>query len=152
MPLGGDNPKSANLMPVLNTPLLTVHVSLIILSYVLFLAVAGCSLAGLFTLRRNATTRKLQHASSVMLYPAVTLLALGIMLGAVWANISWGSYWTWDPKETCALVTLLVYALPLHGIKALSRPRVFHIYCLLALLSVALTWFGANLFGGLHAY
>ena len=50
-----------------------------------------------------------------MLFPSLFFLSLGIFLGAVWAGISWGSYWSWDPKETWALITLLVYALPAHG-------------------------------------
>jgi ABC-type transport system involved in cytochrome c biogenesis permease subunit len=93
--------------------------------------------------------------SLIVLYPAVFLLAFGTFLGAVWANISWGNYWTWDPKETWALITLLVYSLALHGgsLKVLQNPRVFHIYCIIALLSVLITYFGVNLIlGGIHSY
>ncbi len=90
----------------------------------------------------------------MLLYPAVFLLALGIIIGALWANISWGNYWTWDPKEVWALITLIVYALPLHPTLKVSRsPRAFFLYCALAFLSVIITYFGVNLLlGGMHAY
>lgn len=89
-----------------------------------------------------------------MLYPAVFLLALGIVIGALWANISWGNYWTWDPKEVWALITLIVYTLPLHSALSVSRePKRLFLYCTLAFLSVIITYFGVNLLlGGLHAY
>ena len=99
----------------------------------------------------------------ILLYPAVLLLALGIIIGALWANISWGNYWTWDPKEVWALITLIVYAFPLHpGLKIhpssnqaikQSNNRAFFLYCALAFLSVIITYFGVNfLLGGMHAY
>jgi ABC-type transport system involved in cytochrome c biogenesis permease subunit len=89
-----------------------------------------------------------------LLCPAVFLLALGIVIGAVWANISWGSYWSWDPKEVWALITLIVYSFPLHPSLSIHRnPRHFLLYCTLAFLSVIVTYFGVNLLlGGLHAY
>ena len=83
------------------------------------------------------------------------LLAFGTFLGAVWANISWGSYWSWDPKETWALITLLVYAAGLHGtsLRPSARPRLFHLFCILAFLTVLVTFFGVNLIlGGVHSY
>ena len=77
---------------------------------------------------------------------------IGIIIGAIWANISWGNYWSWDPKEVWALITLIIYAIPLHR-GVLQRPRAFHLYCLLAFLSVVVTYFGVNfILGGLHAY
>ena len=78
----------------------------------------------------------------------------GIIIGAVWANISWGTYWSWDPKETWALITLLIYALPLiDGGHAIKSDRAFNTYCMLAFLSVAITYFGVNLLlGGMHSY
>lgn len=63
------------------------------------------------------------------------------------------AYWSWNPKETLALVTFLIYALPLHGgVSFLRAPRRYHVYMLLAILSVAATSFGVNLFRSLHAY
>ena len=82
-------------------------------------------------------------------------LAAGIFVGAVWANVSWGRYWGWDPKEVWALVTLLVYALPLHAgsLPWFRRPLFFHWFCIAAFLSVLVTYFGVNfLLGGMHSY
>ena len=145
--MSGSNPPVTNLMPVLNSPLLTLHVAVIMCSYALFFFVAWVGLAGLITGDDNY-----RHLNLVLLYPAVALLAAGIIIGAVWANISWGNYWSWDPKEVWALITLIVYAIPLHrGI--LTKPRAFGLYCLLAFLSVVITYFGVNLIlGGMHAY
>ena len=81
--------------------------------------------------------------------------AADIFVGAVWANVSWGRYWGWDPKEVWALVTLLVYALPLHAgsLPWFRRPLFFHWFCIAAFLSVLVTYFGVNfLLGGMHSY
>ena len=145
--MSGSNPPVTNLMPVLNSPLLTIHVAVIMCSYALFFFVALLGAAGLIT-----SEERFRRLITLLLYPAVTLLAAGIIIGALWANISWGNYWSWDPKEVWALITLIVYAIPLHE-GVLRRPWAFYLYCLLALLSVAITYFGVNfLLGGLHAY
>ena len=145
--MSGSNPPVTNLMPVLNSPLLTIHVAVIMCSYALFFFVALLGAAGLIT--REERYRRLM---TLLLYPAVALLAAGIIIGAIWANISWGNYWSWDPKEVWALITLIVYAIPLHQ-GVLRRPWTFYLYCLLALLSVVITYFGVNfLLGGMHAY
>ncbi|MBQ8703003.1 MAG: cytochrome c biogenesis protein CcsA [Bacteroidales bacterium] len=145
--MSGSNPPVTNLMPVLNSPLLTLHVAVIMCAYALFFFVAMGGVAGLF-----ADAEGYRRLNTLLLYPAVTLLAAGIIIGAVWANISWGNYWSWDPKEVWALITLIVYALPLHR-GVLRRPWAFHLYCVLAFLSVIVTYFGVNLLlGGMHAY
>ena len=150
--MSGSNPPVTNLMPVLNSPLLALHVTVIMFAYALFFFVAVCGLAGLILDRSAELSDRLRRLNTAMLFPAVFLLALGIVIGAVWANISWGNYWSWDPKEVWALITLIVYAVPLHQ-GLLRRNRSFHLYCLLALLSVAITYFGVNFFlGGVHAY
>lgn len=156
----GANPLSEPLMPVLNSPWLSIHVSLVMTAYALF----GLTfVAALVALISPSTAERMQRISLVALYPAEWLLGLGIITGAVWANISWGRYWSWDPKETLALVTFLIYALPLHrtflrrrtsihSTTVISTPRRYHIYMLLAILSVAATYFGVNLLPSLHAY
>lgn len=145
--MSGSNPPVTNLMPVLNSPLLTLHVAVIMSSYALFFFVMMGSVAGLIS--NGEVYRRL---NLLLLYPAVTLLAIGIIIGAVWANISWGNYWSWDPKEVWALIALIVYSITLHQ-GVLKRNRTFHLYCLLAFLSVVITYFGVNLFlGGMHAY
>ena len=79
----------------------------------------------------------------------------GIFIGAVWAGQSWGRYWGWDPKETWALITMLVYSLPLHAssLPAFRRDRFFAVYVMTAFLTVLMTYFGVNfVLGGLHGY
>ena len=140
-------------MPVLRSPLLVVHVVPIIASYTLFALMAVLGVIGL--LLPADKSERLQKVERVILLPAVFLLTFGTFLGAVWANISWGNYWTWDPKETWALATLLIYAFGLHGasLKLFRRPRFFHVFCVLAFLAVLVTYFGVNLFlGGMHSY
>lgn len=144
------NPFAGPLQPVLNSPWLATHVSLAMASYALFGLTFAAAVAALV---RPSSGPRMRVLSLAMLYPAVWLLGLGIITGSVWANVSWGNYWSWDPKETLALVTFLVYALPLHpGVGFLKSPRHFHIYMLIAILTVAATYFGVNLFNSLHAY
>lgn len=138
------------LMPVLSSPLLSVHVLLVMASYSLFAILAIISARSLITADSKAAA-----LCAMLLYPAVFLLAAGIFVGAIWANQSWGRYWGWDPKETWALITLLIYAFPLHcgSFAAFRRPRVIYLYLLFAFLSVLMTYFGVNyLLSGLHSY
>ena len=75
--------------------------------------------------------------------------------GATWANVSWGRYWAWDPKEVWALITIIVYAAALHSrsLRFLAAPRAFHWYSAAAFLCVLITYFGVNFFlGGMHSY
>lgn len=122
-------------MPVLNTPWLAIHVSLVMTAYALLGLTFVTAVAGLVS---PASAERMRRVSLSALYPAEWLLGMGIITGAVWANISWGRYWSWDPKETLALVTFLIYALPLHSnVSSLRAPRRYHVYMLLAILSVA---------------
>ena len=84
----------------------------------------------------------------------MVLIAIGIFIGAIWANVSWGRYWSWDSKETWALITMLIYSAPLYAdIKWLRKAQHMHIYMLLAFLSVLMTYFGVNYFlSGMHSY
>lgn len=154
--MSGANPAITPLMPVLQSPLLAIHVALVMTSYALLAMIMLCGTAGLILLRRDSEgAARLEILSRTMLYPAVMLLAAGIFVGAVWANVSWGRYWGWDPKEVWALITLLIYAAPLHtrSLPRLNRPKVFHIYCLAAFTAVVITYFGVNfLLGGMHSY
>lgn len=142
------------LMPVLRSPLLWIHVAFMIICYTLFALMAVNGVAGL-SLKDESRRVMLQDLNLVILYPAVFLLAAGIIVGAYWASISWGRYWSWDPKETWALITLLIYAIGLHRafLKPFRNPRFFHAFCIAAFLFVLVTWFGVNLFmGGMHSY
>lgn len=143
------------LLPVLRSPFFSLHISTIVTAYALLLAIMVVGVIAVVKPKNTERLEKLKTLSTTMLYPAVALLAIGIFIGAVWANVSWGNYWAWDPKEVWALITLLVYAAPLHGKiwKTFQKPLFFHIYCILAILSVLITYFGVNLFlGGVHAY
>ena len=159
---GDSTEQIAPLAPVLRSPLLSIHVVVIMISYTLL---AFTMLNGVAALIINSTHKnsplanreiaELQRISTLMLYPAVFLLTAGIFIGAVWANISWGRYWGWDPKEVWALITMLVYSAALHSssIKAMRRPLFFHIYCIVAFLAVLMTYFGVNfILGGMHSY
>ena len=147
------------LMPVLRSPLFSIHISTIVTAYALLLGIMVTGIIAVITRIAKPTElarlERLKGISMAMLYPAVALLAIGIFIGAVWANISWGNYWAWDPKEVWALITLLIYALPLipNVLKSFQKPMFFHIYGILAFLSVLITYFGVNLIlGGVHAY
>ena len=150
------SPEMTPLMPVLQSPLLSIHVSTIMVAYALFAILTLVSVAALIAYRRGgAQAEHMTLVCELLLYPAVFLLTTGIFLGAVWANVSWGTYWSWDPKETWALITLMVYAAPLHrhSVRMFSEPRKYHIYIICAFVSVLVTYFGVNyLLGGMHSY
>ncbi len=150
--LGQINPQITPLMPVLVSPWLSLHVSVIMMAYALF---AFMLLNGVWALCVPREAERLMTYSRLLLYPAVFLLTTGIFIGAVWANVSWGRYWGWDPKEVWALITMLIYALPLHtrSFTWFRRPKFFHIYLIIAFLAVLITYFGVNFFlGGKHSY
>ena len=145
---------NSNVQPILRTPLLGIHVTTIIIAYALLACTAVNAVVALCT---KDDKRRAQQAvlGRLLLYPATMLLATGIFIGAVWANLSWGRYWGWDPKEVWALVTLLVCSLGFHShaLRFISKPVAFHIFCIVAFLAVLFTFFGVNLLlGGLHSY
>jgi len=151
--LGGSSSQLTPLMPVLQSPLLSIHVMTVMCAYALF---ALQMLLGIYAFGApNSNLERITALSQLLLYPAVFLLTIGIFLGAVWANVSWGNYWSWDPKESWALITLMVYAVPLHksSISRFRSTRFYHIYMICAFLAVIITYFGVNyLLGGMHSY
>ncbi len=155
--IGHGSPQITQLMPVLQSPLLSVHVMVIMFAYSLFGLMTFIGVEGLVQIGRGnvAKSESLAALSHFLLYPAVFLLTIGIFIGAVWANVSWGRYWNWDPKEVWALITMLVYMAPLHTsrLRMFKSARFFHWYCIAAFLSVLITYFGVNfLLGGMHSY
>ena len=145
----------SSLPPILRSPLLSVHVVLVMVSYTLLFCIAPLSVRCLLHGCPPATLTRLTALSRLLLYPAVSFLASGIIAGAVWANISWGTYWSWDAKETWALLTLMVYLAPfhIHSLDSDSSPRLYHIYVLVAFLVVLATYFGVSYFlPGMHSY
>jgi len=158
------NPQVTNLVPVLNSYWLSIHVSMITASYG-FLGLAA--LLGFITLvlfmvktKNNEnqialSIKELNAINEMSIMVGLVLLTFGNFLGGVWANESWGRYWGWDPKETWALVTILVYAVVLHlrFIKSIYTEFNFSIISLLSFTSVIMTYFGVNYYlAGMHSY
>lgn len=149
------SPLITALMPVLQTPLLFVHVVFVVISYSLFAIIFLISAYGLFLRSRGKVSESL-HLVSIsyrLLWPAVGALVMGILIGSVWAKIAWGSYWMWDPKETWALITLIIYMIPLYRPFRNFFPHWHQLYLLIAFLAVLMTYFGVNYFmPGMHSY
>jgi cytochrome c-type biogenesis protein CcsB len=158
------DPQVTNLVPVLNSYWLSIHVSMITASYG-FLglgALLGFVTLILFILKNeknqhqiSASIRELNSINEMSLMVGLVLLSVGNFLGGVWANESWGRYWGWDPKETWALVTILVYASVLHMrfIKEIYSDFNYSVVSLLSYTSVIMTYFGVNYYlAGLHSY
>ena len=163
------DPSIGPMMPVLNSPLLSIHVSIIMMSYALLALTFICGLTAFIIIGVNRVRdmnhtgpsntdiqiESLQVLSRIFLYPAVTTMGLGIFIGAIWANISWGTYWSWDPKETWALITFMIYAVVLHtqSLPLFRKPIPYHLYMVIAFLSIIMTYFGVNyILGGMHSY
>ena len=158
--LGQKNPQITPMMPVLHSPILSIHVSVLMMAYALygFVTLNGC-IALFFHAKdkelHSETIETLTILSKLMLYPATFLMGIGIFIGAVWANISWGNYWSWDPKETWALITFLIYSAAFHteSVPKFNKTVFFHVFVLIAFLTVLMTYFGVNnLLGGMHSY
>ncbi len=158
------DPQVTNLVPVLNSYWLSIHVSMITASYG-FLglgALLGFITIILFILKTpknekhiSLSIKELNAINEMSLMAGLVLLTVGNFLGGVWANESWGRYWGWDPKETWALVTILVYAVVIHlrFIKSIYSDFNFSVISLLSFTSVIMTYFGVNYYlAGLHSY
>lgn len=159
--IGQMDPQITPLMPVLNSPLLSVHVSVIMMAYALlsFTFLCGVTALAIISIKRDEKAPEqivtLQLVSRLFLYPALALLGTGIFIGAIWADYSWGRYWGWDPKEVWALINFLLYAIALHdrSLPWLRRPAAYHAYMCIAFLTVMMTYIGANYFlVGMHSY
>ena len=155
--LAGSDSQITPLMPVLQSPLLSVHVMTVMCAYALFALQLLLGVQAFLLIRKESDDEleRVTALSQLLLYPAVFLLTIGIFIGAVWANVSWGNYWSWDPKESWALITLMIYAVPLHkaSVRFFQNPRCYHIYMVSAFLAVIITYFGVNLLlGGMHSY
>ncbi|WP_292655140.1 cytochrome c biogenesis protein CcsA [Nitratifractor sp.] len=158
------DPQITNLVPVLKSYWLMVHVAVITASYG-FLglgALLGMLVLVLFILRGKAGNPNIDRAikelsiiNEMTLLIGLALITVGNFLGGVWANESWGRYWSWDPKETWAAVTILVYAAVVHMrfIPKLNNLYAFNVAAVLAYSSVIMTYFGVNYYlSGMHSY
>lgn len=146
------NPAITPRMPVLNSPILSLHVSMVMMAYAMLSITFISGIAGVFIGEKQACG-SLADLSRLFLYPAIACLGFGIFIGAIWANISWGTYWSWDPKETWALITFMIYAVAIHDTPLTGNDRRYHIFMIFAFLSIVMTYFGVNyLLGGMHSY
>jgi cytochrome c-type biogenesis protein CcsB len=158
------DPEIANLVPVLNSWWLLVHVSIIVASYGPFalgmiLGILALILT-IFTTQRNKERvnlyiKELTTINEMALTIGLIMLTIGNFLGGMWANESWGRYWGWDPKETWALISIMIYAFVLHMrlIPGLRGNVTFNFASAFAFLSIMMTYFGVNFYlSGLHSY
>jgi cytochrome c-type biogenesis protein CcsB len=158
------DPEIANLQPVLNSYWLMIHVAIIVASYGPFalgmiLGVVSLLLI-LFTNANNKEKMKLNikeitYINEMALTIGLIMLSIGNFLGGQWANESWGRYWGWDPKETWALISIMVYAFVIHSrfVPSLRGKWVFNLMSIFAFISILFTYFGVNFhLVGLHSY
>lgn len=158
------NPEITNLMPVLKSYWLKVHVATIVSSYapLALSAILGLMALLLMILKTNKTKsaidvriKELTYINEISMTIGLFVLAVGTFLGGVWANESWGRYWAWDPKETWALISIIVYAVVLHlrFIPGLQNRYSLNVASMFAFWSIIMTSFGVNYYlSGLHSY
>ncbi len=156
------DPQINTLVPVLKSPWLMFHVAVIVAAYGFFgtsflLGITNLSLMA-FTKNDIAVTYRVKELSiinNLSLLAGLALMTTGTFLGAVWANESWGRYWGWDPKETWALITVVVYTIVthLHLVRKKNYTWTFNFLSVLAFSSVLMTFLGVNYFlSGMHSY
>ncbi len=158
------DPEIANLVPVLDSYWLMIHVAVIVGSYGPFalgmiLGVVSMLLMILTNSKNKARMKlninELTVVNELALTVGVVMLTIGNFLGGQWANESWGRYWGWDPKETWALISILVYAFVIHMriIPGLRGKWLFNLLSVVAFASIIMTYFGVNFYlVGLHSY
>ncbi len=158
------DPEIANLQPVLNSYWLMIHVAIIVASYGPF--ALGMILGLIALLLMILTTKKNKEKVGLMikemtiinemsLTVGLIMLTIGNFLGGMWANESWGRYWGWDPKETWALISIMIYAFVLHLrlVPGLRSRFTFNMFSVAAFASIVMTYFGVNFYlSGLHSY
>jgi cytochrome c-type biogenesis protein CcsB len=156
------DPQITNLVPVLKSYWLTIHVSILTASYGFFGlgAILGFLTLIMFIFRKNRPhlddiIKHVTAINEIALIIGLAAITVGNFLGGVWANESWGRYWGWDPKETWAYVSIVVYAFVIHlrFVKSLNTPFVFATASLLAFSSILMTYLGVNFYlSGMHSY
>jgi ABC-type transport system involved in cytochrome c biogenesis permease subunit len=157
------DPSIANLQPVLNSYWLMIHVAVIVASYGPFtLAMVLGVVALLLMLFTNEGNKKMElnikeitYINEMALTIGLVMLTIGNFLGGQWANESWGRYWGWDPKETWALISIMIYAFVIHArfVPALRGKWIYNLMSVVAYYSIMMTYFGVNFYlTGLHSY
>ena len=158
------DPSIGNLQPVLNSYWLMIHVAVIVGSYGpmalgMILGVISLLLMILTTSKNKVkmalSIKELTIINEMALTVGLVMLTIGNFLGGMWANESWGRYWGWDPKETWALISIMIYAFVIHMrlVPGLRSRLAFNIASILAFGSIMMTYFGVNFYlAGLHSY
>jgi cytochrome c-type biogenesis protein CcsB len=158
------DPNIANLQPVLNSYWLMIHVAVIVASYGPFALGMILGLVSLilvfFTNEKNKekmalNIKEITYINEMALTIGLVMLTIGNFLGGQWANESWGRYWGWDPKETWALISIMVYAFVIHSrfVPALRGKWIFNLMSMYAFISILFTYYGVNFhLVGLHSY
>ncbi|MDI5894796.1 cytochrome c biogenesis protein CcsA [Flavobacterium algoritolerans] len=158
------DPEIANLQPVLNSYWLMIHVAVIVASYgpfaLGFILGAVSLLLILFTNEKNKAKmdlniQEITYINELALTIGLIMLTIGNFLGGQWANESWGRYWGWDPKETWALISIMVYAFVIHArfVPSLRGKWIFNLMSMFAFISILFTYYGVNFhLVGLHSY
>jgi cytochrome c-type biogenesis protein CcsB len=158
------DPEIANLQPVLNSWWLLVHVSIIVASYGPFSLGMILGIFALFLMaftneknknKMDLNIKEITIINEMAVTVGLIMLTIGNFLGGMWANESWGRYWGWDPKETWALISIMVYAFVLHMrlIPGLRGRYTFNLWSVIAYASIMMTYFGVNFYlSGLHSY
>ena len=158
------DPAIANLVPVLDSYWVMIHVSIIVASYGPFTLsmILGLIALILFILttknnkqKINLQIKEITIINEMSMTVGLVMLVIGNFLGGMWANESWGRYWGWDPKETWALISIMIYAFVLHMrlIPGLRGRFIFNVLAFFAFASVLMTYLGVNhLLSGLHSY
>ena len=158
------DPEINPLLPVLKSPWLMFHVAVIVAAYGFFGISCLIGLTNMVMMsvagKKNkeilkARITELSIVGEMALWVGLALMTVGTFHGAVWANESWGRYWGWDPKETWALITMVVYAVVthLHLVKRWNSLWLFNLASVIAFASVLMTFFGVNYFlSGMHSY
>ncbi|MDR2847538.1 MAG: cytochrome c biogenesis protein CcsA [Bacteroidales bacterium] len=156
------SPQMTPLMPVLQSPLLNIHVLTLMVAYGLcgFMTLNSLTAVSVWTFGKNrankqAQIERMKDISELFMFPATFLMGAGIFIGAIWANVSWGRYWGWDPKEVWALITFLLMSFTFHQktLKWFRHPMFYHLFVIIIFLAVLMTYFGVNyILGGRHSY
>ena len=158
------DPAIANLVPVLDSYWLKIHVAIIVASYGPFSLgmILGLLALNLYVFTNNKNKNKIKLAineltiiTEMTLTVGLVMLTIGNFLGGMWANESWGRYWGWDPKETWALISIMIYAFVLHLrlIPGLKSKFTFNLMAVVSYASILMTYFGVNYYlSGLHSY
>jgi cytochrome c-type biogenesis protein CcsB len=158
------DPAIANLQPVLNSYWLMIHVAVIVASYGPFTLAMVLGIVSLLLMlflndknkaKMDLNIKEITYINEMALTIGLVMLTIGNFLGGQWANESWGRYWGWDPKETWALISIMIYAFVIHArfVPALRGKWVYNVMAVFAFYSILMTYFGVNFYlTGLHSY